>query len=58
MSSVAYVEIYALFGGTKLTQNLRAGTKFNSEDWMYIIDQFTKTFFWNFQKNGQFYVTF
>ena len=25
MSSVASVEIYALFGGTKLTQNLRAG---------------------------------
>ena len=33
MWSVAYVKIYALFGGTKLTQNLQAGTKFNFEDW-------------------------
>ena len=35
MSSVAYVEIYLLFGGTKLTQNLRAGEKYDFKDWAH-----------------------
>ena len=32
MSSLAYFEIYAFFGGTKVTQNLQ-GTKFDFKDW-------------------------
>ena len=43
MSSVAHVKIYALFGGTQLTQNLRAGTKYGLKDWDWASPEFAKS---------------
>ena len=37
------LKINALFGGTQLTQNLRAGTKYGLKDWDWASPEFAKS---------------